>query len=100
MEALLEQMAPHPFAEVHRPGVAAMRLSDRLGQRGLLGGYEDQVDMVGHEAPGPDLHTMAGGERGQQVEVGLTIRVGTEDRQRAYPALEDVVREPRQHDSR
>ena len=76
-----------------------MRLPDRAGQGALLGRHQDQVDMVGHQTPRPDLHAVVRGERGQQLEVGLPIRVGVEDRQGAYPALEDVVRQTRQDDS-
>ena len=63
------------------------RPRERIG----LPGDADQVDMVGHEAVGPDLQAALGGEFGQPMEVMVVIVRLHEDCLPVISPLRDVV---------
>ena len=54
-------------------------------------GFEDEVDVIGHEAEGVDADAVAAGEAIEMVEVGDELGAGAEDGLLAAAALVDVV---------
>ena len=54
-EPALPQMARPAVAGIDEAGVAAMGIREGAPQPVLVGRHDDQVDVVGHEAIGPDL---------------------------------------------
>lgn len=65
---------------VDEVGVASMRLAHRPAQpvSGLRG--QDQVHVIGHQTPGPDLDPGLARLFGQQVAVYLLVPILEEDR--------------------
>jgi hypothetical protein len=63
------------------------------------GGAHDQVDVVGHQAVGPDLHVAPPRLRGEQVAVDLLFAVLKEDRLAPVAPLGDVMRQSRGDDA-
>ena len=62
-----------------------------MGDAPLDEGFEEEVDVVGHEAEGVDADTVAAGEAIEMVEVGDELGAGAEDGLLAAAALVDVV---------
>ena len=62
--------------------------------------HRDQVDMVGHQAVGPDLDAAAIAPLAHQADVGLMILVGEKRAQTAVAPLRQVMREPGSHYAR
>jgi hypothetical protein len=79
VKPLLEEVPPHPLPKVDGAGVAPVGLAHGVGQRSLLVRDEDEVDVVRHETPRPDLHVVLGGELDEQLQIGLAIRVRREE---------------------
>ena len=97
VEALLEEVTPHPLAEVHGPRVATMGLPDAVGQRLRPGGHHDQMDVVRHEAPGPEVQPRVAPKLSEEVQVHLSVRVIIEERPGPDAALDDMVGEMGDH---
>ena len=77
---------------VDEVGIAPMSFPDRPAQ--TIGRFRrHQVDMVGHEAIGPDLHAGLARLLGQQIAIDLMIAVLEEDRLPPVAALGLVMRE-------
>ena len=53
----------------------------------------DEVNRIGHEAPGPDLCARGLGGLADQVEIGSVVPVIEEDRLPVIASLGDVVRQ-------
>jgi hypothetical protein len=97
MEALLEEVAPYPFAEVHVASVAPVSFPDRPGQGVGPTRDHDQVDVVGHQTPGPKPQPVASAKLRQQAQVLFSIRLGGEDREGADATLDDMMGTLRDH---
>jgi len=91
VKPFLEEMATHTVAEVHVTGVAPMGFSDAAGEGVLPRWHHHDVDVVGHEAPGPTLQPVAGPKLPEQPQGLVAVRLGGEDGQGPNPALEDVM---------
>jgi len=100
VEAFLEKVAAHARAKVDGAGVAPMGFADGSGQCGFLDGHEDEMDVVRHQAPGPHLDRVLGGELCQQAQVGASISIICKERHRPDPPLDDVVGQLGQDDTR
>ncbi len=95
VKPLLPQRTAPPLALVDAPGVAAMRLAERRAEAIGMARYQDQVDVVGHQAIGPDLGRRLGAGLGQKPEVGLVVGLPEECIQAPVAPLGDVVRATR-----
>lgn len=60
-----------------------MRVAEHAGEGGQLGRSEDEVDVVGHQAPSPDGDAVRPALRGEQVALAAVAPPG------------DVMRQPR-----
>ena len=78
-------------ARIDEVGVAPVRLSHRQPEPGVVLRRQDQVDVVGHEAIGPDLDTPAPDLFRQKIAVDLLVAVLKENRLAPVSTLGDVV---------
>ena len=62
--------------------------------------HDDQMHVVPHQAVRPDAVAVLAGPLDQQREVLSVVLVAEERLHAAVPALRDMVRQPRNHDSR
>jgi len=69
----------------------------RTAQRVRVGRDEDQMHMVGHQHPGPDLNGGRRGVLGQQVPIEPVVVVAKEGLRATVAALGDVVRDAGEH---
>jgi len=60
---------------------------------------QDDVDMVGHQAIGPDLRTRLAGRFAEQVAIQRVVRILEEGLAAPVATLRHVVRDVRDHDS-
>jgi hypothetical protein len=95
VKAFLGEVAPDASPNIHRAGVASMCFAHRAGQGARSRGHQDQVHVIGHQTPGPDLDAVLCSELGEELQIPVAIPVGGEDRHRADAPLEHVVREAR-----
>jgi len=72
-------------------GVAHVESVESAGQGILDLGDADEVDMVGHQAVGPDVDRVARGVFLKPIEVAAIIGLGLEDELVIVPPLDDVV---------
>jgi hypothetical protein len=60
--------------------VAPVSFADGAAQTRLVARHRDDVNMVGHQAPGPDLHVPPHGLLGRQIAIDVLVAVLEEDR--------------------
>lgn len=77
-ETPLPEIAGPALALVDRSGVAPVRLTEGKPQAGGIGGREQEVDVVRHQAPGPDGHVVAPAPSGEEF-VGQRVVGGAEE---------------------
>lgn len=82
------------LAGVDTAGVAAVGFLQCADEAVRRGRDEDQVDMVGHQAPGPDLDAGGGRGAGEEVAVEPVVRLAEEDRLPAVALLRDMMPQP------
>ena len=68
-EPPLEQMAGRAGVRVHERGEAPMRLPHRPGKGVRVGGGQDEMNVVGHEAIGPAGDAVGVTALGEQVAI-------------------------------
>jgi hypothetical protein len=68
-------------------GIAAMRIGKGVAQAVLIGGYRDEVDMIGHETVMRPVSRFA-----QEIRVQRIVAFFKEDAIAPVAALRDVVR--------
>ena len=73
-------------------GIAAVNGRERAADSIGVSRNEDEVDVVGHQHPGPDLDAGGAGALGEQVAVEGVVLVAEEGGRPAIAALSDVVR--------
>ena len=61
---------------------------------------QDQMDVVWHQAIGPDRDSCLQGLLGKQVEIDFVVAIFKEDGLAAVAALGDMVGKPWNHDTR
>lgn len=81
---------------VDMAGIATMHRRERPAQAILIGGHQDQVNMVGHENPRPDLDARVGAVRAEQIAVERVILVAEEGLGTTIAPLRDMMRVPRE----
>jgi hypothetical protein len=70
-----------------------MRFADGEPDPDCVARGQDQVDVVRHQAVGPDLHVPSPGLFGQEIAIDLLISILEEDRLTPVAPLGDVVRQ-------
>ena len=88
------------FAEVDPPRIALMRLADRPPQAVLRRRDRDQVDVIGHQAVAPYLHSPFAAPFGHEFHVSRIVSIIEERLLTAVTALGYVVRHSRNDQSR
>ena len=96
--ALPEEAAP-VFAEVDGAAVSAVEFAEASAEGIEVAGHGDEVDVVGHQAIGPDLDAPRGQIFRGEIEVELVNVIGEEGLHPPVPALGDVMRNPRRDHS-
>lgn len=99
MEPLLEEVSSNVIAPVEMQRIATMRRSDSGRER--LGRLRNrhQVNVIGHEAPGPEFNTNLFAVFSEKRQVERSILVGMENRQGSNASLNDVMRTTGNYDS-
>lgn len=92
-EAALPEGAAPALALIDLPGVAAMRWAERGGETVGTARDEEKVDVVRHQAPGPDRGPGPRAAVPQKGDIAGVIGVGVEGRLAPRAALGDVVRD-------
>ena len=86
-----EPPLPHvtraPRAGVDIAGIAPVEVAEGAPQPVLVGGHDDGMDMIGHQAIGPDLGMRPLRRLREEIEVERIIRVLEEGRLAAVAAL-------------
>ena len=80
---------------IDQPRIAAVDLAEGGAQAVAVGGYEDEVDMVGHQTIGPNRRARLFGPVAQQLKIGLVVGRLEKNLHTADTALDDVVGMPR-----
>ena len=84
-------MARHPQARVDDRAIAPMRLTERAPERFGAIGNEDQMNMIGHQAIGPDSDAMLAALLAQEIAVEFIVGVGEEHGFAPISALRHMV---------
>jgi hypothetical protein len=87
----LPEMAGAPLTRVNNAGIASMRRGKSAAQAIGVGGNEDQVHVIWHQAPGPNLDVCVVAMPGQQIAVEGEVLVIEKRARAAIAALGDVV---------
>src|SRR5258708_28906826 len=98
-EPALPEMPGAPTAGVNNAGIAAVHGRKRLAQPVAIGRHQDEMHMVGHQAPGPDLDIGPAALRGEKITVERIICVAEESARAAVAALGDMVRSAGDNDA-
>ena len=80
-------------------GVAHVERVEGAGQGPLDPGDANDMDMVGHQAVGPNINAVANGILVEPVEISSVVGIGLEDRPIVISTLNDMVRESGNGDS-
>ena len=99
-ETALPQIARPALAQIDPPGIAPVRLGQRRPQAVDVIGHKDQVNMVGHQAIGPDRDAGLATAFGQQGLVGGIVVVGEKGGLPAVAPLRHVMGHALDHHSR
>src|SRR5258705_381182 len=73
-------------------GIAAMQPRQRAAQPVGIGRHENQVHVVRHQAPGPNLDPGAAAILGEQVAIKRIIIIAEEGPRAAIATLRDMMR--------
>ena len=76
-----------------------MRLAYCPPEPCFIAWHGNQVNVIGHQTVGPDVHSGANGLLGKQVAIDLLIAVLEEDRLATIAALRNVMRQARNNDA-
>ena len=97
-EAPLPEKPRPALAGIDMARIAAMGFADRVREAFRAGGFQDEVDMVGHEAPGPASHVVccAGGRH--QIPIERIVPVFEESLLAPVAPLRHMMRKSGQND--
>jgi hypothetical protein len=96
-KSFLPQMPPPLFTEIDAPGVPPMCLANGTSKPLRVGGHGNEVNMVRHQAPGPDGDVIGTAPLRHQIDIGEVIVVAKKGLLTAIPPLGDVVWEARDY---
>jgi hypothetical protein len=85
-------MAPPSLTEIDVSAVAAVRLADRRRQSVCLFRHGNQVNVVAHEAVGPNRYTVMRAPRGHEIDIDPKVIVPEKGVLPPVAPLGDVVR--------
>ena len=85
------QVAGDAHGLMNAAGVMRLQMLHQLGDAPFTQRFEDEVDVVGHEAEGMDADAVAAGQAIEAVEVADELGTGLEDSLAAAAALVDVI---------
>jgi len=69
-----------------------MGFAKSLGKRGFSVGYRNEMNMVGHKAPGKNVHLKSLGLFFYKLQILIPIVVAVKDVHRANATLGDMMR--------
>ena len=99
-EAPLPEVPGAAPALMDDAGVAPMHRRQRAAQAVLVARGQDEMDVVGHQTPGPDFDAGVAARGGEQIATERVIGVGEEHPRAAVAALGDVMRQTGNDDAR
>jgi len=91
-EAPLKQMTGLARPGVHEARIEPVRARQRQSEPSGVGGREDQMHVVGHQAIGPDLDAEFGAGRGEPIAIEGVVLVAEENALAAVASLRDMMR--------
>lgn len=91
-EPALPEMPGSLVTGIDSGGIAAVGVGDTAAQAFRISGHDDQVDMVGHQAPSPDLAAGLRQSNAQKITLGLIVGTTKETRFLPVSPLGDMVR--------
>lgn len=86
-------MPGHPQPRVDVSGVVAMHITECTAEAVLISRHRDHMNVVGHQAIGPYLHSRPFSPIGEEIKVERVVAVFKERPFAAVAALGDVVRD-------
>jgi len=90
-KAFLPKVSTPLLPKVDSASIAAVCFSDRTGQSFFGFRYGNQVNVIWHQAPCPDLNSVFAAPFGHQVKIGYVIVVTEKGLLSTVAALGDVV---------
>lgn len=91
LEAPLPDMAMTVVVPMVAPYMAGHPPLHEWADCCATGGLEDEMEMIGHQAEGENLHGMPGFGSGEQIQEGAIIPLRMEHRRAAVAAVEDMA---------
>ena len=91
VEVMAPEVAGESFGLVDFAGVVGLEVLHEAGDAPFGEGFEQEVDVIGHQAEGVDTDAEAAGEAIELVEVADEMGAGVEDALASASALIDVV---------
>ncbi len=91
-ETTLPEMAGAPAPRLNDAGVTAMHRREHAAQPVAVGRHQDQMHVVGHQAPRPHLDIGRPAMLAEEVAVKGVVGVAKERTRATVAALRDVVR--------
>ena len=98
--AALPEMPRPPQPGVDSPGITAMRRRQGASKSIGIDRRQDQVNVIGHQHPGPDLDLGSTAGFRQEVAVKGIVGIAKEGLRSTVAALGDVMRQTRDHQPR
>ena len=86
-------MAGGAGAGVDEAGVAAMEVGEGAAQPVLIGRHQDHMDVVGHQAPRPDLRPRSPGRLREKIAIERVVAFLKEGRAPPVAALGHMMRQ-------
>ena len=90
-EVVFPQVAVGTLGEQNFAGMLRLEVAHEVGDAAFAEGFEDEVDVVGHQAEGVNTDFVAARETVEPVEIGEELGLGMEDALAAVAALVDVI---------
>ena len=91
MKTLLPQVAAPVLAEIDVPGVAPVGLGERRPEAVFVRRHEHQMDVIGHQAIGPDFRPRLSAALGEERKIAPVVVVAEKGFLAAVAALGNVV---------
>jgi hypothetical protein len=98
-ETPLPEMAGSSAPRMNGAGITPMHRRQRPAQPVRIGGHQDEVHVVGHQAPRPDRDIGRLAMRAQEIAIERIVGVAEEGARTTIAALGDVVRMTGEHDA-
>jgi hypothetical protein len=93
-------MPRYPQSSVDIPRIVAVDIAEGAAEGIFVCGYCDDMNMVGHEAIGPNLDAKPPSRIREQIEIKLIVAILEKGRIPPVSALGDMVRDTGKDDAR